>query len=256
MSTVLIDDPTIAPAQAPLPWQVHRYDDVGSTNDLAARLDAWHVVVARRQSHGRGRHGRAWVSGEGGVWVSAVLPTPGPAEPWSVLPLVAGWALREMLRTFGLTSARLRWPNDVMVGRAKLAGILVERFRADTAVVGFGLNYLNDPAAHDPALAGHAVRLADLVDPLPDREEVLMAALAYLQFAQRRIALGETASLLPTLNQAWSSDRVLVTLRPIHSQIAGAFRGVTAEGHLRVCDDAGEEYVLPPAQVELLREVA
>ena len=236
-------------------WRVLAYDTVGSTNDVAAQLSPWQVVLAASQTQGRGRRGRSWVADRGGIWLSAVLPTPAPAERWSVLPLAAGWALRETLASFGVAGTRLRWPNDLMVGRAKLAGILVERFRPDTAVIGLGLNYTNEPAVADASLAGAVVRLADLAKPLPSREEVLATLLAHFALAQRRIEENRVAAMLPALNAAWHVGRVLVTLQGAKEPLAGTFLGVTELGCLRFADDAGATLELIPSQVELLREI-
>ena len=243
-------------ADSPAPaWQVHAHRLVESTNDLAGQLSGWHAVVADQQTRGRGRYRRHWVSDAGGLWFSAVLPTPGPAERWAILPLAAGWALREMLAGLGVAGTRLRWPNDLMIGPAKLAGILVERFRPDTVVVGLGLNYTNNPAAADPTLAGQVTRLADLVQPLPPREQVLAALLGHLAHAQRCIAAGGLAELLPTLNTAWHTGRVTVTLHPpATAPLTGVFLGVTAAGDLRLRTDDGREHILPPIDVALLRE--
>ncbi|MGA1052758.1 MAG: biotin--[acetyl-CoA-carboxylase] ligase, partial [Ilumatobacteraceae bacterium] len=80
-----------------------------------------------------------------------IAPTPSPGRPFLVL--AAGLAVVSTLRGLGLTGARLRWPNDVLVGPKKICGILMERFTADRVVVGLGLNVTNDPAASDPDLA-------------------------------------------------------------------------------------------------------
>ncbi|MBI5380948.1 MAG: biotin--[acetyl-CoA-carboxylase] ligase [Opitutae bacterium] len=236
-------------------WRVLNFEQVDSTNNIAGKQPPWHAIVARQQTRGRGRHGRVWVSDEGGLWLSAVLPTPGPAEAWSILPLAAGWALREALVGFGVRDLRLRWPNDLLVGPAKLAGILVERFQPDTAVVGLGLNHSNTPAAADPTLSGLVTRLADLVQPTPTRETVLMAVLAHLAVAQQRIAAGRSAEFLPALNTAWRPGRVAVTLHSSPTPLLGTFHGVTVQGHLRFAPDGGVERELPPSQVELLREL-
>lgn len=187
--------------------------------------------------------------------MSAVLPTPGAAERWSILPLAAGWAVREALASLGVKNMRLRWPNDLMVGPAKLAGILVERFRPDAAVIGLGINYVNDPAAADPALAGIVVRLADLLRPLPSKDEVIGAVLAHFAVAQQRIEAGEAEALLPALNAAWHIGRVSVTLSKGQPAVTGAFLGVDVAGNLLFRTDDGAQLTLPPLQVELLREL-
>ena len=148
-------------------WTLHEWDEVSSTNLAAAALPPWSAVRAEVQRAGRGRQGRPWVSDRGGLWFSAVLPTPGNTAPWALLPLAAGWAVLSAVRELGLSTARLRWPNDILVDRRKLAGILVDKFSSDAAVVGIGLNVFNHPAAADPALVDQAICLADLLPAPP-----------------------------------------------------------------------------------------
>ena len=128
------------------------HDVVDSTNERAfAALEegtAHHgdVHVARAQTAGRGRLGRTWHSAPGeGLYLSVVLlpPPPGPAHP-ATLTMAAGLAVLDVAHGFGVGRARLKWPNDAMVGCAKLAGILVESRGLEPSaprfVVGVGLN--------------------------------------------------------------------------------------------------------------------
>ncbi len=140
--------------------RIHHHGIVDSTSERAfatlAAGTARHgdVHVAEGQSAGRGRLGRRWESPAGeGLYLSMVLlpgPQPHPAAPTSpalqpaALTMGAGLAVLEAVRALGARAARLKWPNDVLVGGAKLAGILVESRGLDPlrphAVVGIGLN--------------------------------------------------------------------------------------------------------------------
>jgi BirA family biotin operon repressor/biotin-[acetyl-CoA-carboxylase] ligase len=93
-------------------WTVWEYDSVTSTNLVAAELPAWSAVRAETQTAGRGRFQRKWVSDRGGLWLSAVVPTPSPNG--RILPLLAGVAVCDVLYGLGVRHLRLRWPNDVM----------------------------------------------------------------------------------------------------------------------------------------------
>ncbi len=234
-------------------WRVCGYADVASTSAAAATLPPWSAVYARTQSAGRGRTGRTWVSNEGGLWLSAVLPTPGDA-PWALLPLAGGWAVLTALRGLGVPDVRLRWPNDLMVGRRKLAGILVDRFSSDTAVVGVGLNVTNHPDAVDSALAGEVTRLADLVPELPTMAGLIERLLAALAAEHRRLAGGGVADLCRDLNQNWRHRRLQVSLASRPGALSGHFEGVDTTGNLLLYDAAGALHALPPHEVELLRE--
>jgi BirA family transcriptional regulator, biotin operon repressor / biotin---[acetyl-CoA-carboxylase] ligase len=236
-------------------WTVHEFAEVTSTNSLAAHLPAWTAVRATVQTAGRGRTGRSWVSDENGLWLSAVLPTPGDSARWSLLPLAAGWAALSVIRDIGLSNARLRWPNDIMVDRRKLAGILVDRFSADTAVVGIGLNVANRPDRVDSALSGETVRLADLVPETPDPASLLVHLLVAMTREHHRLESGDASGLCRDLGNAWLHRHVRVTLAGGVGAIDGQLQGIDPTGALLLRDAGGDVHVLPAHRVNLLREI-
>src|SRR5207248_2338013 len=107
------------------------------------------VVVAERQTGGRGRLGRAWESPAGNLFLSLLL-RPTPDLRVSLIPLAAGLAVADAMEAEGAT-CRLKWPNDVLAGGKKLAGILSEATSSaagvDGVVVGIGANVGLDPKA-------------------------------------------------------------------------------------------------------------
>jgi len=119
--------------------------ETGSTSaDLAARLRAGELVpegewlVALRQTSGRGRFGRQWFDGEGNFMGSTMVHLRRGDPAATGLALVAGLALHACLAPMA-PGVLLKWPNDLMVGDAKLAGILLERV-GDAVIVGIGVN--------------------------------------------------------------------------------------------------------------------
>lgn len=126
------------------------------------------VVIAEHQTTGRGRLGRSWsVPARSGLTLSvAVCPYDVTASRWSWLPLLAGLAVAAAVRREGEVEASLKWPNDVLVGERKIAGVLVERIESPphspVAVIGIGLNVslrpdeLPVPTATSLALEGSA----------------------------------------------------------------------------------------------------
>ncbi len=132
--------------------EIRRLDSCASTNDEAARWardtsqPAPHgaVVVARAQTAGRGRLGRQWHSPPGeNLYLSCVLRPPLPPTKVPPITLCAGLAVCEVVNSRGVP-ASIKWPNDVLVGGAKIAGILTEMStrgqKLDSVVVGIGLN--------------------------------------------------------------------------------------------------------------------
>ncbi len=237
-------------------WTVHVANEIGSTNSAAARLPAWHAVRARLQTDGRGRTGRHWVSDEGGLWLSAVVPCPGQRSRWAILPLAAGWAIIGALKELGATELRLRWPNDIMHGRQKLAGLLLERYTSDTAVIGVGLNVFNDPAAAEPALEGVTTRLADLVPGRYTLEDITRVILRSIGRTQTLIRHEGFRSIADELNLHWSEPRLVsITLTGRAYTFTGLFHGIDSAGRIRVTTERYGRCTYDASQVALLREL-
>jgi BirA family biotin operon repressor/biotin-[acetyl-CoA-carboxylase] ligase len=157
--------------------QVEVVEEAGSTNVLVAeRAQAdgpeGLVIVAEHQTAGRGRFDRAWETPARSALTFSVLLRPtAAAATWPWIPLLTGYEVGKALRAAGF-DATMKWPNDVLIGERKVAGILVERVetaRGPAAVVGVGLNVgmtadeLPVPEATSLAIEGEA----------PDRTELL-----------------------------------------------------------------------------------
>lgn len=190
-----------------LPLDVRWHAEVSSTMDVAADLvaaGAAHGVVvgADVQTAGRGRRGRVWESPPAaGLYFSFIARPPLRAN--ATLPLVtlaAGVAVRDGIHAALGWAPELKWPNDVMVGRRKLAGILAEGLAVGTpaqaVVIGVGLNLL--PSAYAAEVAARATSLEAELGRAVDRGQVLAEVLAAL--ADRLAALaGSPGDIL----QAW-----------------------------------------------------
>jgi BirA family transcriptional regulator, biotin operon repressor / biotin---[acetyl-CoA-carboxylase] ligase len=219
-------------------WQdVRVVAETGSTNsDLLADARAGRgegaVLVAEAQSAGRGRLGRQWVSQPGAALTFSVLLRPAGVPPASRgwLPLLAGVAVASAVRAQTAVSASLKWPNDVQVNGAKLAGILAEQ-AGDAIVVGVGLNVsagrdeLPVPTATSLALQGADTSAGPL----------LVAVLGELErrYLAWTGALGDAAAC--GLHQEY--QRLCGTLgRPVQVSLPG---GQIVNGTARAVDQTG-----------------
>ncbi len=180
--------------------------ETGSTNEdlIAAARDGaaeGRILVAERQSNGRGRLGRSWQSEPGAALTFSVLlrPTRVPQSARGWLPLLAGVAVTAGIRAQTGLDVSLKWPNDVLAGppasppepaprAGKLAGILAEQ-TGDAIVVGTGLNVAASP---DDLPRARATSLAELGAPGVDREELLAAILREFEHWYRRWAGGDS----------------------------------------------------------------
>ena len=174
--------------------QIVYFETIGSTNDVAATLAGsasgeGAVVIADAQTSGRGRRGRSWFSPPAaGLYVSVVLsPVKArvmPERATALLTLAAGVALAEAVeRMTGLRPA-IKWPNDLLVERRKLAGILAEGVALPSTaalqavVLGFGINVMS--AAYPPELASRVTSLESELGRSVDRAAVCAESLAAL----------------------------------------------------------------------------
>lgn len=234
-------------------WTLHECAELVSTNDFARDLGPWEAVRARRQTGARGRHGRKWESGEGGLWISAVLPLDPPEAAWSAFPLVSGLAVVSLLRGLGLPGARLRWPNDVLIGPKKICGILMEKFAADRVVVGIGLNVSNDPASEDESLAAIATSLRGELPIAPPVDELYQDLLIALRVLHARIAEEGFAPLADEINAHWGGTRE-VELTTASGLLRGHFLGIDARGDL-LLEIEGHPVSHSAPHVQMMREI-
>jgi BirA family transcriptional regulator, biotin operon repressor / biotin---[acetyl-CoA-carboxylase] ligase len=229
----------------------------GSTNDEAdrlARAGAAHgtVVTALAQDAGRGRRGRAWHSPPGeNLYLSCVLrPALGPSRV-PPLTLAAGLAVCEAVNAAG-ARASLKWPNDVLIGRKKVAGILTEMSShagvVDHVICGLGVNLAT--RAFPPELADRATSILLETGAAPAREPFIAALLTELEsWLDRFFAGGVAAVREPWLARCAELElRVEVQGRPV----TGRARELDPDGALVLEDGSGHRHRVVAGEVELL----
>ena len=236
---MLVAPRLVPPLAGPVIWLA----EAGSTNDEAierARGGAAEglVVGADRQSAGRGRRGRPWRSAAGHGLLVSVLLRPGvPPVDAGLLPIVAAVGAAEALGP----EARIVWPNDLLIGGRKVAGILCEmsadQERVQWAVAGIGVNVRSAPVLDDARWEPGA--LADLGEP-PRRADLLVALLGALgrRYAEW-VREGPDAVLAAFAARDGLRGRsVAVSLAG--EEVTGECAGTDALGRLRVRTAAGE----------------
>jgi BirA family biotin operon repressor/biotin-[acetyl-CoA-carboxylase] ligase len=197
------------------------------------------VIISERQEHGEGRGGRGWVSPAGGLyltWLRSGLET----ETIALLPMLAASAAQAAVAEIGVAGVAIKWPNDLLVGGRKLAGILVFARHGETgwAAVGLGVNVAAAPSL-DGAPGLPATAVADhleLGDPELARDRIACSFVDRLSEAlvEPERALAAWRKLL--LQQP--GDRLRVRLAS-GSEASGVVIGIEDRGFLRLrCGDA------------------
>lgn len=243
-------------------WLAHRivyYERTASTNDVARRLALegtpdGTLVVADEQTAGRGRLGRRWLAPPGqALLFSLVLYPPLPPQEAYQLTMLASLACVEaIVAQTGLQPA-IKWPNDLLLGELKLAGILSELCRLDEglyAIVGVGLNVNVDFSAY-PELAAQATSLGEALGRPVPRLPLLQEILRRLEARYERLRAGrspypEWVAHLATLGRK-------VRVRTHQGAFEGLARAAGPDGALVVELAGGETRRVLVGDVEQLR---
>lgn len=234
-----------------------------STNSELLRRDApprgCTILLAERQTGGRGRRGRAWASPLAAhVYLSLARRFEGGLARLGGLSLVAGVAACEALRGLGFSEVGLKWPNDLVVidgdGLRKLGGLLVEGggevAGAARAVIGIGLNVRMPPQAGD-AIDQPWAELAGLSTHPPSRNAVVAALLARLLPALDDF---DAHGLAPFLPRYAALDALAGRTLTVHAATANwpaSALGIANDGALRVRDAAGDEHLVHAGDVSV-----
>ncbi|MDR2113641.1 MAG: biotin--[acetyl-CoA-carboxylase] ligase [Candidatus Accumulibacter sp.] len=208
------------------------------------------VLVADRQTAGRGSRGRTWVaSPEASLTFSVLWAFPGGLERLSGLSLAVGVAVVRALARCGVGGVMLKWPNDILYGEAKLGGILIELKAGGgsaRAVVGIGLNLrLPENIGESGIAALPPTALARIVAAPPDRNVLLARLLAELARVFERFAADGFAGLREAWHacHAWQGRPVRL-LRDGRVEREGICAGADADGALLVRTADGLERCL------------
>ena len=225
--------------------KIHAYDATDSTMDVAHRLAAagepeGSVVVAEGQHKGRGRVGRSWASPKGkGIYLSVILRPQVPIAQVSRLTLVTAVAVAGAVQQRTGVKPEIKWPNDLLIGPRKLAGILTE-LNAELncvryVVVGLGLN-VNSSRAHLPA---NSTSLAEEMGEPVDRIDLARTILMELDRCYEAFLKGELESLLEEWRHfaGFLGKRIRVALSG--RTLDGQAVDVDSDGALLVRTDTG-----------------
>ena len=229
-----------------------KLETVDSTNAEARRRalagepgPLW--IWSARQSQGRGRGGREWVSQPGNLFASLLIGLNCPLRVASQLALVAGIVtfdtIAKLIAYEGRSEVLLKWPNDVLLAGEKVAGMLLENVgganeNRSVVVIGTGINL----ASHPENLPQPAVSLATYGMTVTPADALEALAASTLEWLNR---WGEGACF-PTIRRAWL-DRAGPTGRPLTVRVGsqeaeGVYGGLDADGALRLLMPDGGEY--------------
>lgn len=217
-------------------------DECTSTNDVASRMAGrgakhGYIVLAEKQTQGRGRQAREWISPEGGIWMTTVLRPTSHFRPLDGLPLIGALATAVVLSLKHTVKAMVRWPNDVMFQDRKLAGTMVEaKFSGNAlvyALLGLGLN-ANFNSRLISERVENAITLLDILGSPVDRAELISQILLEIERLYDQVSWGDSSQVLNLLKQNECTRGNRVTIQLSSGRLDGVFDGYETLTRVRI----------------------
>ncbi len=239
--------------------KVYAYESTESTMDVAHRLASGgepegSVVVAESQEKGRGRLGRTWISPKGkGIYVSVILRPSLHLSEVSLITLMAAVAAASAVRDQTGLSPEIKWPNDILIGGRKVAGILTEMNaelnRVNYVIIGIGMN-VNTPMS---SLPSHATSLAEAAGAKIDRIALARALFAELDQFYEAFSVRQFDLILESWRKfaGFLGRRVRVVAEG--RTVDGQALDLDSNGALLVRTDTGFVESLPAGEVLVVR---
>lgn len=216
-------------------WQVFCFEEVSSTMDAARQLlksasaQLPLAVMAAVQTKGRGRLGRRWLNSKGSLSLTAALPVESASQAdFSSFTLVVGTVLQTFFAEQGCSTG-LKWPNDILANKAKLAGVLVEKIQLENQgilLVGIGANLVEAPEL--PSTTALALLGGKQLSPVAAAGVILPALQeAFSVFSESGFTFFKSTWLENALylNQQ-------VTMVAGGRNLTGTFKGISDQGHM------------------------
>ena len=228
---------------------IREFDAVDSTNRVALEMAAegaveGTVVVAGEQLAGRGQFGRTWHSPGGtGLYFSFIIHPDSPSVQAGMISLGSALALQHVLHRYYSLDAAIKWPNDVLIRDAKIAGILVESVfsgsSTKTMVAGIGVNLSQIEAGEDYRREPTSIEAE--TGAVPDSHTLLEQLLNAIDSMYAGLRRGHWPRLIRQLNSVLYGKNAAVQIKPDSGPgISGNIHSVAEDGGLNILDNSGK----------------
>ena len=220
------------------------FDEVKSTNTVAKFLamngaENGTVVISEKQTDAKGRSGKAWASPIGGIWLSLIVK---PNVDYSKLPMITigtGVAVAKAIERTGITSAEIKWPNDIIIHDKKVCGILTEAVTTfntiDSVIIGVGIDANIDIEDFPEELQDGTTTLADELGRKEDENVLIRLFLEEFEKIAETFNEGDYESILKDWRKrSYSVGKIVEVREPFNKNFDAYVVGIGREGALIV----------------------
>jgi len=235
--------------------KIYYFEKIDSTQNFALELaqkphENGSLVIAKRQTHGRGRLNRKWVSPKGGIWMSILLrPNFEPAYT-SLFPMATSLALAVSIEKTLDIQTELKWPNDVTIKGNKVAGILidasVESNKIDYLIIGIGINFKINPGVITKSIKQKKYGITTLVhkDQSVSPVELIQQFLLELEKTYNKVLAGTTGTIQKEWIKKSSTIGKNVTVTTTTGTLKGKVTGIDKTGALSLSSKGKVQRIL------------
>ncbi|MFX0206280.1 MAG: biotin--[acetyl-CoA-carboxylase] ligase [Candidatus Hodarchaeota archaeon] len=243
---------------------VYNYSEVSSTNDVAERLiveknKIGFVVVAERQSAGKGQGKRNWESPQGGLWASLGIRPQIELSQQRIIPILSAVGIAKALETFGI-KILLKWPNDILCTHnlKKMGGILIEtkvtQFSLSYLIIGIGLNINNTLDQYSKGLQGHITTVFEEYNEKIDLVKLLHEIIYQIEALFECLRLNGSQSIL----KEWKKKDNIIGMKVIVQTPEGEYQGkvadISKQGQL-ILENSKSELIKIPSGTVLIQDI-
>ena len=220
------------------------FDEVKSTNTVAKFLamngaENGTVVISEKQTDAKGRSGKAWASPIGGIWLSLIVK---PNVDYSKLPMITigtGVAVAKAIERTGITSAEIKWPNDIIIHDKKVCGILTEAVTTfntiDSVIIGVGIDANIDIDDFPEELKDGTTTLSDELGRKEDENVLIRLFLEEFEKIAETFNEGDYESILKDWRKrSYSVGKIVEVREPFNKNFDAYVVGIGREGALIV----------------------
>lgn len=234
--------------------RIFRFSEIDSTSDFLKRAEEkreYDLVIAKNQTHGRGRRGNNWISQNGMALFSFLLQEDKniSLEDYTKLPLVTGMAVLNGLKRIENLDFKFKWTNDIYLNNKKISGILVEKF-GDFFIIGIGININNKL---EGTVADIATALSISTGKKYIVEDIIFTIIDEFKRYYQRFVAGEWKLILDEINrQNYLKDKEIILVGN-NFEIRGIAKDIQLDGRLEIKTDK-EKIFANIGEVHIKRE--
>lgn len=225
--------------------RIYYFDEIDSTQNYALQIsnntnENGAIIIAEKQTHGKGRLNRKWYSPEGGIWLSVIIHPEFQISDATIIPLAASLALCESIKKVHKIKTDVKWPNDITIDGKKVAGMLIDTSiqgnKVENLVLGIGINFavniqqIEKRLKNSPNFYGVTSLFPE--KNRPSKIELLVQFLLELEKVINSLIKGKNAQIIRDWSKHTNMFGKTISVNTGNGKISGIAKKIDSDGAL------------------------